>query len=120
MSNPTFTDVAVVGMHFREREGVQAKSIVANFVPPVSLDFEREPHNAYDAYAIKIFYKGQHIGYATASDAAYIAPYLDENIPYVCTVTHMEARGKNLHPITNWVPADEAEFAAEDFDDAGD
>jgi hypothetical protein len=110
MNAPTFTDMAVVGMHFREREGVPAKAIVANFIPPVSLDFEREPSNQFDSNAIKILYVGQHIGYLEASSACYLAPWIDDGHDYKITVTDMATRRNNLHPIVKAVPADVAEL----------
>ena len=106
MKAPTFTDMRVVGMHFREREGVPAKSIVANFVPPLSLDFEREPTNQYDPDAIKILYEGQHIGYIEAASAIYLAPWIDEGHDYSITVTDMVEVKRNLHPIVKATPAD--------------
>lgn len=97
---PTFENVAVVGMHFRERDGIPAKEIVSNFVPPLELTLEREPMNPYDHYAIKVLYQDQHIGYIEATSACFIAPYLDEGETMTCTVTSLEPRGRNLHPIT--------------------
>ena len=95
-----FQNVAVVGMHFREKEGVPAKTIVGNFVPPVELTLEREPENPYDLYAIKVLYDNQHIGYVEAATASYIATTLDENPDmYSRTVEMLEPRGRNLYPI---------------------
>lgn len=96
---PVFRDVAVVGMHFREREGVQAKAIVSNFVPPVELTLEREPTNLYDAFALKVLYKGEHIGYIEATVAGFVSPLIDEGAKYSCTVQALEPRGRSLHPI---------------------
>lgn len=105
MSNlPSFHDVAVVGMHFRELEGVPAKALVGNLIPPAALSIEREPDNAYDEYAIKVFSQGQHIGYVEGKDACFIAPYLDEGAIYTCTVTGFEQRRNNLHPICSFEP----------------
>lgn len=109
MKAPTFFNVAVVGMHFREKEGVAAKSIVANFVPPVQLDYEREPHNRFDENAIKILYDGDHIGYLEASQAIFIAPWMDEGHKYTVTVTQLEPRRNNLHPLTTVSPLREEE-----------
>lgn len=114
MKAPTFTDMAVVGMHFREREGVAAKSIVANFVPPVSLDYEREPHNPYDENAIKILYQGDHIGYVERESAIYLAPWIDEGHEYKITVTDLAQRKNNLHPIIMAKPVEQTETPAEE------
>lgn len=107
MKAPTFTDLTVVGMHFREREGVPAKSIVANFIPPVVVEFEREPHNPYDPNAIKIIYNGQHIGYIEATGAVYVAPWIDEGHEYQFTVVDMVTRRQNLHPVCTAVPVEQ-------------
>lgn len=95
---PTY-ETQVVGMHFRERDGVPAKAIVANMIPPVELTLEREPDNRFDAYAIKVLYEGQHIGYIPATDACYIAPDLDDGATATCTVEDFVERKNNLHPI---------------------
>lgn len=102
---PTFYDMAVVGMHFRQE--VNAKGIVANFVPPLTLDYEREPFNQFDSNAIKVFYEGDHIGYIDRESASYFAPRLDEGFDYTLTVVRMEQRGKNLHPIVTATPISE-------------
>ena len=94
----TFEDVSVVGMHFREREGVPAKAIVANFIPPVTLQLQREPDNAYDEFAIKVLYENQHIGYIEAGVAGYVAPWLDEGMTATCVVNSLIERKNNLYP----------------------
>lgn len=96
--SPTFTEILVVGMHFRERDGVPAKSIVQNFIPPVELQLEREPENPFDSYAIKVLFEGQHIGYIEADSAAFIAPYMDEGTEFRCVVDNLIERKRNLHP----------------------
>ncbi len=102
----TFNDVAVVGMHFRELDGIPAKSIVSSFVPPVQLDLVREPENPYDSYAIKVMYGGEHIGYIEAKQAMWIAPRMDDGTPYCAIVEYMEERKNNLHPICRVQPLD--------------
>lgn len=113
MKPPVFPNVAVVGMHFRERDGVPAKAIVSNFIPPTDLDFEREPSNPFDGFAIKILFDGQHIGYVEAKQAMYIAPWIDDGVEYLCVVTDLEQRGNNLHPIVTFTPPESLEFTAE-------
>lgn len=105
MNPPTFPNVAIVGMHFREREGVPAKAIVGSFSPPVDLTFEREPENRFDSFAIKVFYSGDHIGYVEAKQAMFISPWLDQGAEYICVCTDLEQRGNNLHPIVVFSPA---------------
>lgn len=105
MKPPVFTDVFVVGMHFRERAGVPAKSIVANFVPPVELTLEREPTNQFDSFAVKVLYAGQHIGYIEASSACFLAPWMDQGHAYKCVVDQLTERKQNLHPVVRLEPA---------------
>lgn len=100
----TFPDVAVVGMHFR---GAEAKSAVENMLPPVELELEREPGNPYDENAIKVNYNGAHIGYLERGQAAFIAPYLDEGVEFICQVTRLEQRKNNLHPVCDIIPVDD-------------
>lgn len=106
MKNPAFQDVRVVGMHFRERDGIPAKSIVANFVPPVSLELEREPTNQYDGFAVKAIYNGQHIGYIEAGCAAFLAPHLDDGVSYTCTVHELVEDRRNLYPVVSLEPTE--------------
>jgi len=106
MKPPVFTDVVVVGMHFRERDGVPAKSIVANFVPPVELTLEREPDNQFDSFAVKVRYGGHHIGYIEATSACFLAPWMDQGHHYSCVVDEMIERKQNLHPVVRLEPQD--------------
>jgi len=104
MTSPTFTDVAVVGMHFR---GAEIKALVANFVPPLDLTLERERDNAYDEYAVRVMYSGRHIGYIESANggvAPFLAVQLDNGVAYTCTVESMETRGRNIHPICTLTP----------------
>jgi len=110
MKPPTFPNVAVVGMHFREKDGVPAKSIVANFMPPVDLDIEREPENRFDPFAIKVLYEGHHIGYIEARQAMFISTWIDQGVEYLCVVTDLEERKNNLHPIVTLTPAEQIEI----------
>lgn len=111
MKAPTFTDVKVVGMHFRERDGVPAKAIVANMVPPVQLELEREPGNRFDAYACKVMYQGQHIGYIEASSACFLSPWLDSGNKYSCTVDQLIEVKNILHPLVTLTPVSDADSA---------
>lgn len=95
----TFDNVAVVGMFFREKEGIPAKAYVESFVPPVELKLEREPDNRFDAFAIKVIYDNQHIGYIEASQAMFIAPWMDQGGTATCTVQELKPMKGNLHPI---------------------
>lgn len=104
MKPPVFTDVFVVGMHFRERDGVPAKAIVGNFVPPVELELEREPDNQFDSFAVKVLYQSDHIGYIEASSACFLAPWMDEGHKYRCVVDSLVERKNNLHPVVRLEP----------------
>lgn len=111
MKAPTFPNVAIVGMYFR---GADAKAIVGNMLPPLDIEIEREPENPYDSMAIKAIYQGEHIGYIEAAQAMFIAPWIDQGVPYRCTVQELEPRRNNLHPICTLTPADTEEASAED------
>jgi HIRAN domain len=104
MNSPTFPEVLVVGMHFRETEEYSAKAIVGSFLPPVELDLEREPMNPYDGYAIKVLYQNQHIGYIERKQAMFIAPWIDQGKEYGCRVDELRAVKKNLHPVVTVYP----------------
>lgn len=106
MRSPSFADVMVVGMHFRQE--VNAKAIVESFVPPVELQLEREPENPYDSMAIKVFYNGAHIGYIERGQAAFIAPWMDQGVEYSCTVTELCEKKNNLHPLVSLKPVEAA------------
>lgn len=108
MKAPTFPEATVVGMHFRERDGVPAKAIVANFVPPVKLELRREPENQFDTFAVKVLYQDQHIGYIEASTACFLAPWMDEGHEYSCVVESLLERKNNLHPVVRLEPHEPA------------
>lgn len=98
-----FRDVPVVGMHFRDKEGVPASATVASITPPCPLELEPEPTNMYDPNALKVFFSSGdvrlHIGYIAAADAKFITPRLEEASGYDCIVENLESRRNNLHPI---------------------
>jgi hypothetical protein len=103
---PEFSNVAVVGMHFR---GAAAKEAVSLFDLSTELTLEPEPENKYDGNALAVYFGDLHIGYIEATQAAWITPALaaewDEEEecwllqPYTIQITSFEQRGKNLHPI---------------------
>lgn len=107
MNAPDFGGL-VVGMHFREKEGVPAKSIVSNFIPPVELQLEREPQNAYDPFAVKVLYLGEHIGYIERGVAAFLATWMDQGIEYTATVSELLQIKNNLHPLVALTPIETA------------
>lgn len=113
MKAPTFPNVAVVGMHFREKEGIPAKEWASMIEPGTEVFYEREPDNRFDAYAIKIMFNFMHMGYVEASQAAFIAPWMDDGIEFSCHVTAKETRKNNIHPLVTFVPVAEEEETEE-------
>lgn len=95
----TFNDVLVVGMHFRDREGVPASAICGSMLEGTVLDLEREPDNAYDPDAIKVLSNGNHIGYISRDTASFLSPEIDSGQTPVAKVTGFEAKGRNRHPV---------------------
>lgn len=118
MKEKIFDRIAIVGMHFREKEGIPAKSYVANMIPPVDLSLEREKENQFDFWALKAIYNGEHIGYVEAAGgASFISPLLDQGwtLDY-CRVLDLEPRRNNLHPICQIrLVLDEANTEVDDF-----
>lgn len=109
MKAPTFTDVAVVGMHFR---GQHAKAWAEAVQPGTEVYYDREPENPYDSMAIRVLYNFQHVGYIERNQAAFIAPWLDQGTEFSCTVTGVEQRGKNTHPLVMFKPIEAPESAS--------
>lgn len=83
MTGLVFPNVRVVGMHFR---GADAKEAAAGLQPEQVLRLEREPDNSFDGNAIKVFFEDLWLGYLEASQAAWIAPNMDEGRAFTCTV----------------------------------
>ncbi len=46
-----------------------------------AVTFEAEPGNPYDAFAVKILYRGQQVGYVPRSDNRHISRLLKHNVP---------------------------------------
>lgn len=103
MTYPTFEDVLVVGMHFRPN----GKAIVESMIAPCELTLEREPFNAYDGFAVKVLYDGEHIGYIERGKAMFLSPWLDQGAEYICTVTELRQSGKNIHPVVLLEPIED-------------
>jgi len=93
---PLFPSVAVVGMHYR---GGGAKDVAAALNIGNTVRLEREPENSHDAYAIKVLVEDMHIGYVERSQAAWIAPYMDDGLEPTALVIGHDQRGNNLHPL---------------------
>jgi hypothetical protein len=73
---------ALVGVGFRPKG---TKEIVANLTLGEALDLEREPENAFDPNAIKVFEcNGHHIGYIQRDVAEVLAQAMDSgHVPRV-------------------------------------
>lgn len=103
----TFPNVLVVGMHFR---GPDAKEAAKNLPIGQTLRLEREPDNTHDGNAIKVFFEDLWLGYLEREQAAWIAPNMDEDRAFTCTVTEIrEVEGKkssNFHPVVEVVEVD--------------
>jgi len=110
MKAPTFPNVAVVGMHFR---GEHAKAWAEAVQPGTEIFYDREPENPYDSMAIRVLYNFQHVGYIEREQAAFIAPWIDQGTEFSCTVTGVEKRGKNLHPLVLFSPVEHESASAE-------
>lgn len=115
MKAPTFPNIAVVGMHFR---GQHAKAWAEAVQPGTEIFYEREPENPYDSMAIKVLYNLQHVGYIERNQAAFIAPWIDQGVEYSCTVTGVEQRGKNIHPLVLFTPTEEVETETASYAEA--
>ncbi|NNW55483.1 MULTISPECIES: HIRAN domain-containing protein [unclassified Roseobacter] len=112
MKAPTFPNVKVVGMHFR---GDHAKAWAEAVEPGTEVFYEREPENKYDSYAIKVLYNLQHVGYIEATQACFIAPWMDEGTEFTCIVTDKQPGARaNIHPIVCFTPLEEAEEVVEE------
>lgn len=88
-------------MHFR---GPAARDVAAELSPGTELLLEREPDNAFDAYAIRVLVPDDeeeplHIGYIERGQAAWISPLLDEGATATATVAGHEVRKNNVHPV---------------------
>lgn len=96
-----FPNVLCVGMHFR---GPAARDVAAALTPGDTVLLEREPDNAFDAYAIRVLVPDGdeppfHIGYIERGQAAWISPLIDDGATATAEVTGVEQRKNNLHPV---------------------
>lgn len=102
-----FPNVKVVGAHFR---GSDAKEASASLEKGTTLRLEREPENAYDSFAIKVFLEDLWIGYIEKGQAAWIAGQMDDGEAFEAKVTGHEdvpnASGRiTSYPIVTVQPA---------------
>ena len=95
----------VKGMHFRGPRAVEAVSL---FEEGSELSLEREPDNAYDAYAIKVIFGDLHIGYIEKEKASYLASEMDDGVSFSAVFVGREVAGRNVYPILEITPAEAA------------
>jgi hypothetical protein len=80
-----FDEVEVVGLtHSTDWETVQT------IIVGTKLPMERESGNEHDANAIKVFYRGERIGWVAKEAAAQLAPMLDAGATATLKVTMVE------------------------------
>lgn len=108
-SAPTIHSI-LVGNGFRPSAAREvAKDIPSN----TELGLEREYDNAYDANAVKVLYKGEHIGYVKATEAAELRPWMDSGVEYGCyTLTCVDYPRNKYEILLKPKVADEAKADA--------
>jgi len=60
------------------------------FLPGEYLRLVREPHNAYDPYAVAIRYAGMRVGYIPRTNSRIVASLIDAGIPLYAAVRYFE------------------------------
>ena len=70
---------AIVGMPFREKEGVPANAILKEIPPDEPCVLVREPANKFDRNAIQVWVRGQHVGFIPKTQNAVLARFIDDN-----------------------------------------
>lgn len=88
----TFPDLLCVGIQHRQPE----EKAVAELLTDEAVRLEREPTNAYDSNAIKVYYEQTHIGYVKGEQAAWVAPVMDQypDAQQDCYLTGQQPFGK--------------------------
>jgi len=99
-----------VGLHFRPREVKEFFN--AECGPGTPLALEREPENAYDSNAIKVFAvdeqgAGWHIGYIPKTSNAVLAMLMDEGSAVNVTGRVFAISGKRIEIEVNWSEPEE-------------
>lgn len=70
---------AIVGMQFREKEGIPANAILKEIPPDEPCVLVREPGNKYDRNAVQVWVRGQHVGFIPKTQNAVLSKFIDEN-----------------------------------------
>lgn len=68
---------AIVGMQFREKEGIPATAILNEVPPDEPCTLIRDPSNRYDRNAIQVWVRGQHVGFIPKTQNAVLAKFID-------------------------------------------
>ena len=97
------TLLSLVGTKWRGDEIIK---LVASLPAGESLLLVRDPGNEFDANAIKVFARGQHIGFVKGSEAAYLAPRMDQRPLMIASARLGSGRaplpGKLIFDFTQW------------------
>lgn len=107
MSNNTFENVYLRGMHFR---GSHAKEYVDMLEEGQIMYLVREPDNAYDPNAIQVWNQpedqgGFHFAYVAGEMTSWIAPLLDDGLEFHARVTGVDRSSKTAYPVVTIEPA---------------
>lgn len=70
---------AIVGMPFREKEGIPANAILKEVPPDEPCVLVRDPENRYDRNAVQVWVRDQHVGFIPKTQNAVLAKFIDEN-----------------------------------------
>lgn len=98
-----FENVQVVGMHYR---GAYAKNWARDCEEGEIVKLRRDPENAYDQNAIKVFANnestaGLWVGFISASDAAFISLQMDadDSVEFWGEITGKLLSDTNTYPV---------------------
>ena len=103
MSAPAFPGVRVVGAFYRGAEAVEA---TAALQPGDTLSVKREPENEYDQNAVAVYLGSIHIGYIERGQAAWLSPWLDQDVSYNCVVQELMTHRNTIYPLVDLTPAE--------------
>ncbi|MHB2149850.1 HIRAN domain-containing protein [Calditrichota bacterium LG25] len=75
---------SVAGFRFYEGEALLPQMKTGQV-----LQLQLDPENEYDKYAVKIFYKGRHIGFVPRSDNKHICRLLRQKVKLICRIAEI-------------------------------
>lgn len=78
----------VMGVSFEGRQ-----DLVAGLTPGAELELRRDPHNAFDANAIGVYYGALHVGFLRKQIAKHLAPLIDGGVRYRARIEHVTGGG---------------------------